>query len=115
VANASLDVLLGDGTYPDGWRAAVRRVEAGLRAGLAAAAGQPGVADVRVLGAIGVVQLDHDVDVAAATAAAVRAGVWLRPFRDLIYTMPPYVTGDDDVAAICSGVLAAVEAAVAGR
>jgi adenosylmethionine-8-amino-7-oxononanoate aminotransferase len=115
VANASLDVLLGDGTYPDGWRAAVRRVEAGLRAGLAAAAGQSGVADVRVLGAIGVVQLDHDVDVAAATAAAVRAGVWLRPFRDLIYTMPPYVTGDDDVAAICSGVLAAVEAAVAGR
>jgi adenosylmethionine-8-amino-7-oxononanoate aminotransferase len=119
VANASLDVLLGDatcdGTYPDGWRAAVRRVEAGLRAGLAAAAGQPGVADVRVLGAIGVVQLDHDVDVAAATAAAVRAGVWLRPFRDLIYTMPPYVTGDDDVAAICSGVLAAVEAADAGR
>jgi adenosylmethionine---8-amino-7-oxononanoate aminotransferase len=115
VANASLDVLLGDGTYPDGWRAAVGRVEAGLRAGLAAAAGQPGVADVRVLGAIGVVQLDHDVDVAAATAAAVRAGVWLRPFRDLIYTMPPYVTGDDDVAAICSGVLAAVEAAVAGR
>jgi adenosylmethionine---8-amino-7-oxononanoate aminotransferase len=118
VANASLDVLLGDGTcdgtYPDGWRAAVRRVEAGLRAGLAAAAGQPGVADVRVLGAIGVVQLDHDVDVAAATAAAVRAGVWLRPFRDLIYTMPPYVTGDDDVAAICSGVLAAVEAAAAG-
>ena len=47
----------------------------------------------------------------AATAAAVRAGVWLRPFRDLIYTMPPYVTGDDDVAAICSGVLAAAAAA----
>jgi adenosylmethionine-8-amino-7-oxononanoate aminotransferase len=67
VANASLDVLLGDGTYPDGWRAAVRRVGAGLRAGLAPAARQPGVADVRVLGAIGVVQLDHDVDVAAAT------------------------------------------------
>jgi adenosylmethionine---8-amino-7-oxononanoate aminotransferase len=115
VANASLDVLLGDGTYPGGWHAAVRRVEAGLRAGLAAATGQPGVADVRVLGAIGVVQLDHDIDVAATTAAAARAGIWLRPFRDLIYTMPPYVTGDDDVAAICSGVLAAVEVAVAGR
>jgi adenosylmethionine-8-amino-7-oxononanoate aminotransferase len=41
----------------------------------------------------------------------VRAGVWLRPFRDLIYTMPPYVTGDDDLAAICSGVLAAATAA----
>jgi adenosylmethionine-8-amino-7-oxononanoate aminotransferase len=72
-----------------------------------------GVADVRVLGAIGVVQLDREVDTAAATAAAVRAGVWLRPFRDLIYTMPPYVTGDADVAVICTGVLAAAGAAIA--
>ena len=47
---------------------------------------------------------------AAATAAAVRAGVWLRPFRDLIYTMPPYVTSDEDLALICRGVLAAVAA-----
>jgi adenosylmethionine-8-amino-7-oxononanoate aminotransferase len=126
VANASLDVLLGDrvagdrvpggqaatASYPDGWRAAVTRIEAGLRHGLAPAAGLPGVADVRVLGAIGVVQLDREVDVAVATAAAVRTGVWLRPFRDLVYTMPPYVTADEDVAAICAGVLAAVEAAV---
>ena len=67
----------------------------------------PGVRDVRVLGAIGVVQLDHDVDMAAATEAAVREGVWLRPFRDLIYTMPPYVTGDDDLARICRAVCAA--------
>jgi adenosylmethionine-8-amino-7-oxononanoate aminotransferase len=36
--------------------------------------------------------------------------VWLRPFRDLIYTMPPYVTGDEDLAAICAGVLAAADA-----
>jgi adenosylmethionine-8-amino-7-oxononanoate aminotransferase len=110
VANASLDVLLGGSAYPRGWRAEVARIEAGLRAGLAPAAGRPGVADVRVLGAIGVVQLDREVDIAVATEAAVRAGVWLRPFRDLIYTMPPYVSGDDDVAAICSGVLAAVAA-----
>jgi adenosylmethionine-8-amino-7-oxononanoate aminotransferase len=74
-------------------------------------AGQPGVADVRALGAIGVVQLDREVDIAAATEAAVGAGIWLRPFRDLIYTMPPYVTSDADVAAICAGVLAAVAAA----
>lgn len=118
VAGASLDVLLGDGAagpqpaYPRGWRAEVQRIEAALTAGLAPAAGQPGVTDVRVLGAIGVVQLDQEVDVPAATAAAVAAGVWLRPFRDLIYTMPPYVTGDDDLAAICSGIRAAVAAAV---
>jgi adenosylmethionine-8-amino-7-oxononanoate aminotransferase len=114
VAGASLDLLLGTGSnpvYPRGWQAEVRRIEAALRAGLAPAAGRPGVADVRVLGAIGVVQLDREVDVAAATEAAVSAGVWLRPFRDLIYTMPPYVTGDDDIAAICAGVLAATAAA----
>jgi adenosylmethionine-8-amino-7-oxononanoate aminotransferase len=118
VANASLDVLLGAGTststgagtYAGGWQAAVGRIESGLRDGLAAARDLPGVGDVRVLGAIGVVQLDHEVDVAAATEAAVRAGVWLRPFRDLIYTMPPYVTGDEDLSRICDGVLAAVSA-----
>jgi adenosylmethionine---8-amino-7-oxononanoate aminotransferase len=54
------------------------------------------------------------VDIATATQAAVEAGVWLRPFRDLIYTMPPYVTSDADVAAICAGVLAAVTAATTG-
>ena len=117
IAGASLEVLLGDEagagrpTYPCGWRAEVKRIEAALRAGLAPLAGRPGVADVRVLGAIGVVQLDREVDVAAATDAAVAAGVWLRPFRDLIYTMPPFVTGDDDLAVICSGVRAAVTAA----
>jgi adenosylmethionine-8-amino-7-oxononanoate aminotransferase len=110
VAGASLDLLLGRQLYPGGWQREVARIATGLRAGLAPAAGRPGVADVRVLGAIGVVQLDREVDIPAATRAAVAAGVWLRPFRDLIYTMPPYVTGDDDLAAICAGVLAAVTA-----
>jgi adenosylmethionine-8-amino-7-oxononanoate aminotransferase len=112
VANASLDVLLGEvpGGYPGGWPAEVRRIEAGLFAGLAPARDLPGVADVRVLGAIGVVQLHHEVDMAAATAAAVGQGVWLRPFRDLVYTMPPYITGDEDLARICAGVLAAAAA-----
>ncbi|WP_308016468.1 adenosylmethionine--8-amino-7-oxononanoate transaminase [Jidongwangia harbinensis] len=105
VANASIGLLRsGD------WAADVRRIETGLRAGLAPLRGAPGVADVRVLGAIGVVQLDHDVDLPRATAAAVDAGVWLRPFRDLIYTMPPYLTGDDDVARITRGITAAVSA-----
>jgi adenosylmethionine---8-amino-7-oxononanoate aminotransferase len=102
VACASVDLLLGQD-----WALQVKRIESGLREGLAGAAALPGVRDVRVLGAIGVVQLDHPVDMAAATRAAVRAGVWLRPFRDLVYTMPPYVTGDEDVARICAAVLAA--------
>lgn len=102
VANASIDLLLDQD-----WAGEVRRVEAGLRTGLAPAAALPGVAGVRVLGAIGVVQLDHEVDVAAASRAAAERGVWLRPFRDLVYTMPPYVTGDDDLAAIGDAVVAA--------
>jgi adenosylmethionine-8-amino-7-oxononanoate aminotransferase len=106
VACASLDLLLDQD-----WALEVKRIESGLREGLDGVAALPGVRDVRVLGAIGVVQLDHPVDMAAATAAAVRAGVWLRPFRDLVYTMPPYVTGDDDVARICAAVR---DAAVAG-
>ncbi|AIR97027.1 adenosylmethionine--8-amino-7-oxononanoate transaminase [Streptomyces glaucescens] len=102
VACASIELLLGQD-----WLAEVKRIEAGLRDGLAPAARLPGVREVRVLGAIGVVQLDHPVDMAAATAAAVREGVWLRPFRDLVYTMPPYVTGDADVARIARAVCAA--------
>ncbi|WP_018546673.1 adenosylmethionine--8-amino-7-oxononanoate transaminase [Streptomyces sp. LaPpAH-108] len=102
VACASVELLLGQD-----WRAEVKRIEAGLTEGLAEAAGLPGVRDVRVLGAIGVVQLDHEVDMAAAGRAAVREGVWLRPFRDLVYTMPPYVTDDADVARIARAVCAA--------
>ena len=110
VALASLSVLTGPAAYPGGWQASVARIAAGLAAGLAPARELPGVRDVRVLGAVGVVQLDHEVDIAAATAAAVRTGVWLRPFRDLIYTMPPYVTSDEDLDLICRGVLAAASA-----
>jgi adenosylmethionine---8-amino-7-oxononanoate aminotransferase len=91
----------------DDWRARVARIEKALHTGLAPARDVPGVRDVRALGAIGVVQLDHEVDVAAATAAAVREGVWLRPFRDLVYTMPPYVTNDDDLSRICTAAVAA--------
>lgn len=105
VACASIDLLLGQD-----WQQEVKRLETGLRDGLAEAAALPGVRDVRVLGAIGVVQLDHEIDMAAATEAAVREGVWLRPFRDLVYTMPPYVTDDADLARVCRGVRAAVGA-----
>ena len=106
VALASIDLLrAGDPT------ANVKRIESALRAGLAPASDLPHVSDVRVLGAIGVVQLDHDADVAAATRAAVRAGVWLRPFRDLIYTMPPYVTSDEDLAQVTAAVAAAAAVA----
>jgi len=105
VASASIDVLLARD-----WRLEVQRIESGLQSGLSSLVDEDGVADVRVLGAIGVVQLQSPVDMSAATEAAVREGVWLRPFRDLVYTMPPYVCTDDDVAQICAGVRAAVRA-----
>jgi adenosylmethionine-8-amino-7-oxononanoate aminotransferase len=108
VALASIDLLLAGDAAGE-----VARIEAGLRAGLDPARDLDGVRDVRVLGAIGVVQLSRPVDTAAATRAAVRDGVWLRPFADLVYTMPPYVTGDDDVARIARAVVAAASASAA--
>ena len=108
VALASLD-LLATGE----WRAQVKRIEQGLRAGLEPARELPGVADARVLGAIGVVQLEQEVDVASATAAGAERGVWLRPFRDLVYTMPPYVISDEDLAAVTEAVVATVATATA--
>jgi adenosylmethionine-8-amino-7-oxononanoate aminotransferase len=101
VALASLD-LLAEGD----WRQDVARIEQGLREGLAPARALPGVAEVRVLGAIGVVQMEREVDVAAATAAAVEQGVWLRPFRDLIYTMPSYPLNDGDLQRVTSALVA---------
>ena len=106
VAGASIGLLRGSD-----WRGRVAAISDGLRAGLAPARALPGVRDVRVLGAIGVVQLDHEVDMAAATDAAIAAGVWLRPFRDLVYTMPPYVCTADEIATITAGVCAAAAAA----
>jgi adenosylmethionine-8-amino-7-oxononanoate aminotransferase len=104
VALASLD-LLADGN----WRERVAMIEDGLRAGLEPAGELPRVVDVRVLGAIGVVQMREEVDVAAVTAVAVKHGVWLRPFRDLIYTMPPYVIVEDDLARVTGAMVAAAQ------
>ncbi len=106
VATASIDLLLSQD-----WRSTIKRLENELVTALEPAAQLPGIRDVRVLGAIGVVQVDHEVDLAAATKAAVDHGVWLRPFRDLIYTMPPYISDSADIAAIGA---AAVAAAAAG-
>jgi adenosylmethionine-8-amino-7-oxononanoate aminotransferase len=96
VANASLDLL--------DWERDVPRIEAGLRTGL------DGVPGARVKGAIGVIELDHPVDVAAASAAAIGRGVWLRPFRNLIYAMPPYVTDDADLGRVTDAMRAAAAA-----
>jgi adenosylmethionine-8-amino-7-oxononanoate aminotransferase len=105
VALASLGLLEDGGVVER-----VRAIELGLRGGLEQARELAGVADVRVLGAIGVVQLDREVDVAKATRAALQHGVWLRPFRDLIYAMPPYTIESDELAAVTEAMLAAARA-----
>jgi adenosylmethionine-8-amino-7-oxononanoate aminotransferase len=105
VSNASIDLLLaGD------WAANIARIESALETGLRPLHEVKGVTDVRVQGAIGVVQLDHEVDMAAATRAAVERGVWLRPFRDLVYTMPPYITSDEELAVITAAIAATATA-----
>jgi adenosylmethionine-8-amino-7-oxononanoate aminotransferase len=93
-----------------GWVTRVAAIEEGLREALAPARVLSGVRDVRVLGAIGVIELDHPVDVAGASAAAVRRGVWLRPFRDLVYAMPPYVIAAPELALLGEAMVAAAEA-----
>jgi adenosylmethionine-8-amino-7-oxononanoate aminotransferase len=104
VAVASMELLLSRD-----WRGEVAAISAGLERGLAPARDLPGVVDVRVRGAIGVVELDHAVDMQAATDAATEAGVWLRPFRNLVYAMPPFVSTAEDIRMICAAICAATE------
>jgi adenosylmethionine-8-amino-7-oxononanoate aminotransferase len=104
IASANLDLLAARDTQGE-----VGRIERGLSAGLERAASLRSVTDVRVLGAVGVVQLREPVRVAEVTAAAIERGVWVRPFRDLVYTMPPYVTSDGDLSLLTSGLVGAVE------
>ncbi|MEM6107806.1 adenosylmethionine--8-amino-7-oxononanoate transaminase [Mycobacterium sp. 050272] len=100
VSVASVEVLLGQD-----WRSRVADIAAGLAAGLEPARDLPGVADVRVCGAIGVIECAAPVDLAVATPAALDHGIWLRPFRNLIYAMPPYVCGPDEIARITSAMV----------
>ena len=65
----------------------------------------PGVTDVRVCGAIGVIECDRPVDLAIATPAALDHGVWLRPFRNLVYAMPPFICTPDEIALVTSAMV----------
>jgi adenosylmethionine---8-amino-7-oxononanoate aminotransferase len=95
IACASLD-LLNQGH----WKTQVPRIESALARGLAECRALKQVADVRVLGAIGVVELHHAVDMRTIPDAFVTRGVWVRPFGRLVYVMPPYVIEDNDLTAL---------------
>jgi adenosylmethionine-8-amino-7-oxononanoate aminotransferase len=103
VAVASLTLL-----DANDWAAQVSRLEVGLRAGLAPCRDMAHVADVRVLGAIGVVELRAPVRMAEIQTAFVEAGVWVRPFGRLVYVMPPYVMSAADLAVLTSAVVRVV-------
>jgi adenosylmethionine-8-amino-7-oxononanoate aminotransferase len=94
-AIASIGLLL---SQP--WQRTVERLHSELAAGLAPAQDLPGVADVRTLGAIGVIELHEPVDMRVAQPLFVERGVWVRPFGKLVYVMPPYIMGTDDVTAL---------------
>jgi len=98
-ANASLDIL-DRGEWPD----QVAAIGAQLSGELEACRSLPAVADVRVLGAIGVVELHEPVDMSVVQPAFVEEGVWIRPFGKLVYTMPPYVIDSDDLSRVTTAI-----------
>jgi adenosylmethionine-8-amino-7-oxononanoate aminotransferase len=100
-ANASLDLFESEPRA-----AGVRTIEVALRDGLAPARTRPGVVDVRVRGAIGVVELDDlPLDrLYRLRAAFVERGLWIRPFGRIVYLTPAFVIGKDDLAALTDGI-----------
>ncbi len=103
VSLASIRLLLAQP-----WADNIRRIERRLVDGLAAARSVAQVSDVRVLGAIGVIETVEPLSMVEMQAVALAHGVWLRPFGRLVYTMPPYVSSDDDVDQVCTAMTAIV-------
>jgi len=95
VALASIDLLLASP-----WKQRVAAVEAQLRRELEPCRQLAGVRDVRVLGAIGVVEMVEPMDMSRVQGLIVEQGVWLRPFGKLLYTMPPFIMDSNDLSAV---------------
>jgi adenosylmethionine-8-amino-7-oxononanoate aminotransferase len=91
------------------WRERVAAIEEQLAHELSPCASLASVADVRVLGAIGVVELHEPVDMQVVQPAFVEAGVWIRPFGRLVYTMPPYVIEPAELRLVTSAICDVIE------
>ena len=104
IASASIRLLT-----ESPWQQRVRSIEAQLRTQLEPARTMATVADVRVLGAIGVIECRAAVDMAAITRFVVDRGVWLRPFGRLLYTMPPYIISATDLAQVTAAMVQAAD------
>jgi adenosylmethionine-8-amino-7-oxononanoate aminotransferase len=99
-AIASIELLL-----ESPWQERIEAISEQLENGLAACRQEESVEDVRVLGAIGVVEMKQEVDMAAAQAFFVSKGVWIRPFGRLIYVMPPYLIDGKSLQKLADAIL----------
>ena len=104
VANASLDLL-----ESNDWKNQVDELNKGLTRLLTPAVSLPYVEDVRVLGAIGVIQVTQAVDLGIIQKMFVAEGIWVRPFGKLVYVMPPFIMSQEDLATLCNGMLRVLE------
>lgn len=104
VANANIELLL-----TSNWGETIQRIEHQLNTGLEPARTTKGVVDVRVLGAIGVIELEQDVDLQKIQPMFVELGIWLRPFGKLVYMMPPFIMESTDVKTLCHKTLQVIK------
>jgi adenosylmethionine-8-amino-7-oxononanoate aminotransferase len=95
VANRSIDLLLNSN-----WQSRILQIENILKSELFPLKKQKSVSDVRIIGAIGVIEFEHPLDMKLVQEKLIENGVWLRPYGKLLYTMPPYVINDEELLTI---------------